>query len=156
MTILCVHNGPYMLPPNKWNEKAFIRTKRRQIRWRSRTTWWAVQGGSSSWWITSSEEVKCLRQKCFWLNILCKELINATVFFKNTSVLILTKGNITIIIIIRVRNAVWEICYTAIFNFNTIIFTQNVFENMCWHLRSICQFCVLHSVVQMNVATLKY
>ncbi|KAM6985951.1 structural maintenance of chromosomes protein 5 [Aplochiton taeniatus] len=25
MTILCVHNGPYMLPPNKWDEKAFIR-----------------------------------------------------------------------------------------------------------------------------------
>ncbi|KAA0703712.1 Structural maintenance of chromosomes protein 5 [Triplophysa tibetana] len=31
MTILCVHNGPYMLPPNKWNTKAFIRrAKRRQ------------------------------------------------------------------------------------------------------------------------------
>ncbi len=77
-------------------------------------------------------------------------------FFKNTSVLILTKGNITIIII-RVRNAVWELFYTAIFNFiNTVIFTQNIFENVSWHLRSICQFCVLHSVVQMNVATLKY
>ncbi|KAK2851334.1 hypothetical protein Q5P01_007610 [Channa striata] len=25
MTILCVHNGPYMLPPNQWNEKAFIK-----------------------------------------------------------------------------------------------------------------------------------
>uniref|UniRef100_A0A7N6BF06 Structural maintenance of chromosomes protein 5 n=1 Tax=Anabas testudineus TaxID=64144 RepID=A0A7N6BF06_ANATE len=25
MTILCVHNGPYMLPPNQWDEKAFIR-----------------------------------------------------------------------------------------------------------------------------------
>ncbi|XP_060765097.1 structural maintenance of chromosomes protein 5 isoform X2 [Neoarius graeffei] len=25
MTVLCVHNGPHMLPPNKWNEKAFIR-----------------------------------------------------------------------------------------------------------------------------------
>uniref|UniRef100_A0A8C1WXE7 Structural maintenance of chromosomes protein 5 n=1 Tax=Cyprinus carpio TaxID=7962 RepID=A0A8C1WXE7_CYPCA len=25
MTILCVHNGPYMLPPHKWSEKAFIR-----------------------------------------------------------------------------------------------------------------------------------
>uniref|UniRef100_A0A4W4FIK2 Structural maintenance of chromosomes protein 5 n=1 Tax=Electrophorus electricus TaxID=8005 RepID=A0A4W4FIK2_ELEEL len=25
MTILCVHNGPYMLPPHEWNEKAFIR-----------------------------------------------------------------------------------------------------------------------------------
>ncbi|KAM9455805.1 structural maintenance of chromosomes protein 5 [Clarias gariepinus] len=25
MTVLCVHNGPYMLPPQKWNEKAFIR-----------------------------------------------------------------------------------------------------------------------------------
>uniref|UniRef100_A0AAR2LX67 Structural maintenance of chromosomes protein 5 n=1 Tax=Pygocentrus nattereri TaxID=42514 RepID=A0AAR2LX67_PYGNA len=24
MTVLCVHNGPYMLPPNKWNDKAFI------------------------------------------------------------------------------------------------------------------------------------
>uniref|UniRef100_A0A673L876 Structural maintenance of chromosomes protein 5 n=1 Tax=Sinocyclocheilus rhinocerous TaxID=307959 RepID=A0A673L876_9TELE len=32
MTILCVHNGPYMLPPNKWSEKAFIRcATRRQI-----------------------------------------------------------------------------------------------------------------------------
>uniref|UniRef100_A0A8C2DL79 Structural maintenance of chromosomes protein 5 n=1 Tax=Cyprinus carpio TaxID=7962 RepID=A0A8C2DL79_CYPCA len=32
MTILCVHNGPYMLPPHKWSEKAFIRrAKRRQI-----------------------------------------------------------------------------------------------------------------------------
>ncbi|KAK2871454.1 hypothetical protein QQF64_002642 [Cirrhinus molitorella] len=30
MTILCVHNGPYMLPPNKWNEKAFIRRARRK------------------------------------------------------------------------------------------------------------------------------
>lgn len=31
MTILCVHNGPYMLPPYKWNAKAFIRrAKRRQ------------------------------------------------------------------------------------------------------------------------------
>uniref|UniRef100_A0A672S6Y5 Structural maintenance of chromosomes protein 5 n=1 Tax=Sinocyclocheilus grahami TaxID=75366 RepID=A0A672S6Y5_SINGR len=28
MTILCVHNGPYMLPPNKWSEKAFIRRLR--------------------------------------------------------------------------------------------------------------------------------
>ncbi|XP_041656098.1 structural maintenance of chromosomes protein 5 isoform X2 [Cheilinus undulatus] len=25
MTVLCVHNGPYMLPPNQWNEKALIR-----------------------------------------------------------------------------------------------------------------------------------
>ncbi|XP_034445618.1 structural maintenance of chromosomes protein 5 [Hippoglossus hippoglossus] len=25
MTILFVHNGPYMLPPNQWDEKAFIR-----------------------------------------------------------------------------------------------------------------------------------
>ncbi|XP_016097853.1 structural maintenance of chromosomes protein 5 [Sinocyclocheilus grahami] len=32
MTILCVHNGPYMLPPNKWSEKTFIRcATRRQI-----------------------------------------------------------------------------------------------------------------------------
>ncbi|XP_030625495.1 structural maintenance of chromosomes protein 5 [Chanos chanos] len=30
MTVLCVHNGPYMLPPHKWNEKAFIRRIRRQ------------------------------------------------------------------------------------------------------------------------------
>ncbi|XP_055065038.2 structural maintenance of chromosomes protein 5 [Misgurnus anguillicaudatus] len=30
MTILCVHNGPYMLPPNKWNTKAFIRRARRR------------------------------------------------------------------------------------------------------------------------------
>ncbi|XP_057176785.1 structural maintenance of chromosomes protein 5 isoform X2 [Triplophysa rosa] len=29
MTILCVHNGPYMLPPNKWNAKAFIRRAKR-------------------------------------------------------------------------------------------------------------------------------
>uniref|UniRef100_A0A673GI66 Structural maintenance of chromosomes protein 5 n=1 Tax=Sinocyclocheilus rhinocerous TaxID=307959 RepID=A0A673GI66_9TELE len=28
MTILCVHNGPYMLPPNKWSEKAFMRRLR--------------------------------------------------------------------------------------------------------------------------------
>eukprot|EP00064_Thunnus_orientalis_P001859 superscaffoldBa00000128_g1862 len=25
MTILCVHNGAHMLPPNKWDEKAFVR-----------------------------------------------------------------------------------------------------------------------------------
>uniref|UniRef100_A0A673Y4C3 Structural maintenance of chromosomes protein 5 n=1 Tax=Salmo trutta TaxID=8032 RepID=A0A673Y4C3_SALTR len=25
MTVLCVHNGPHMLPPNKWDEKAFTR-----------------------------------------------------------------------------------------------------------------------------------
>ncbi|XP_056323069.1 structural maintenance of chromosomes protein 5 [Danio aesculapii] len=30
MTILCVHNGPQMLPPNKWNEKAFIQRARRR------------------------------------------------------------------------------------------------------------------------------
>ncbi|XP_066506411.1 structural maintenance of chromosomes protein 5 isoform X2 [Hoplias malabaricus] len=30
MTVLCVHNGPYMLPPNKWNDKAFIRRVRRR------------------------------------------------------------------------------------------------------------------------------
>ncbi|XP_016411489.1 structural maintenance of chromosomes protein 5-like isoform X3 [Sinocyclocheilus rhinocerous] len=29
MTILCVHNGPYMLPPNKWSEKAFMRRAKR-------------------------------------------------------------------------------------------------------------------------------
>ncbi|XP_026189199.1 structural maintenance of chromosomes protein 5 [Mastacembelus armatus] len=31
MTILCVHNGAYMLPPNQWDEKAFIKryTKRK-------------------------------------------------------------------------------------------------------------------------------
>nr|XP_023682241.1 structural maintenance of chromosomes protein 5 isoform X1 [Paramormyrops kingsleyae] len=29
MTILCVHNGPRMLPPSKWNEKDFIRRIRR-------------------------------------------------------------------------------------------------------------------------------
>nr|XP_005155632.1 structural maintenance of chromosomes protein 5 isoform X1 [Danio rerio] len=32
MTILCVHNGPQMLPPNKWNEKAFIQRARRRNR----------------------------------------------------------------------------------------------------------------------------
>uniref|UniRef100_A0A671SN41 Structural maintenance of chromosomes protein 5 n=1 Tax=Sinocyclocheilus anshuiensis TaxID=1608454 RepID=A0A671SN41_9TELE len=26
---VCVHNGPYMLPPNKWSEKAFIRRAKR-------------------------------------------------------------------------------------------------------------------------------
>uniref|UniRef100_A0A671KMY8 Structural maintenance of chromosomes protein 5 n=1 Tax=Sinocyclocheilus anshuiensis TaxID=1608454 RepID=A0A671KMY8_9TELE len=31
MTILCVHNGPYMLPPNKWSEKAFIRCEIHQL-----------------------------------------------------------------------------------------------------------------------------
>ncbi|XP_036385952.1 structural maintenance of chromosomes protein 5 [Megalops cyprinoides] len=30
MTILCVHNGLQMLPPNKWNEKAFIRRAQRR------------------------------------------------------------------------------------------------------------------------------
>ncbi|XP_041860564.1 structural maintenance of chromosomes protein 5 [Melanotaenia boesemani] len=25
MTVLCVHNGPYMLPPNSWNTQAFIK-----------------------------------------------------------------------------------------------------------------------------------
>ncbi|KAI4882717.1 hypothetical protein NFI96_028525 [Prochilodus magdalenae] len=30
MTVLCVHNGPQMLPPNKWNEKAFIRRVKRR------------------------------------------------------------------------------------------------------------------------------
>uniref|UniRef100_A0AAR2KTI0 Structural maintenance of chromosomes protein 5 n=1 Tax=Pygocentrus nattereri TaxID=42514 RepID=A0AAR2KTI0_PYGNA len=30
MTVLCVHNGPYMLPPNKWNDKAFIRRVKRR------------------------------------------------------------------------------------------------------------------------------
>ncbi|MBN3322157.1 SMC5 protein, partial [Atractosteus spatula] len=29
MTVLCVHNGPYMLPPAKWNLKAFERRKQR-------------------------------------------------------------------------------------------------------------------------------
>ncbi|KAB5543877.1 hypothetical protein PHYPO_G00084670 [Pangasianodon hypophthalmus] len=29
MTVLCVHNGPHMLPPHKWNEKAFIRRVKR-------------------------------------------------------------------------------------------------------------------------------
>ncbi|KAM4611009.1 structural maintenance of chromosomes protein 5 [Polymixia lowei] len=28
MTILCVHNGPQMLPPGQWDEKAFIRRKK--------------------------------------------------------------------------------------------------------------------------------
>ncbi|XP_051540631.1 structural maintenance of chromosomes protein 5 isoform X1 [Myxocyprinus asiaticus] len=33
MTILCVHNGPHMLPPNKWNDQAFLRrAKRRNVR----------------------------------------------------------------------------------------------------------------------------
>uniref|UniRef100_A0A7N6C342 Structural maintenance of chromosomes protein 5 n=1 Tax=Anabas testudineus TaxID=64144 RepID=A0A7N6C342_ANATE len=31
MTILCVHNGPYMLPPNQWDEKAFIRRPSIQV-----------------------------------------------------------------------------------------------------------------------------
>ncbi|KAL6472816.1 hypothetical protein MHYP_G00190040 [Metynnis hypsauchen] len=30
MTVLCVHNGPYMLPPNKWNDKAFLRRVKRR------------------------------------------------------------------------------------------------------------------------------
>ncbi|XP_067289832.1 structural maintenance of chromosomes protein 5 isoform X2 [Pseudorasbora parva] len=30
MTILCVHNGPHMLEPNKWNEKAFLRRAKRR------------------------------------------------------------------------------------------------------------------------------
>ncbi|KAK7126137.1 hypothetical protein R3I93_021499 [Phoxinus phoxinus] len=30
MTILCVHNGPHMLQPNKWREKAFLRRARRR------------------------------------------------------------------------------------------------------------------------------
>ncbi|XP_062870491.1 structural maintenance of chromosomes protein 5 [Trichomycterus rosablanca] len=30
MTVLCVHNGPHMLPPNKWNHKAFIRRVKRR------------------------------------------------------------------------------------------------------------------------------
>ncbi|MCJ8742870.1 hypothetical protein PDJAM_G00087220 [Pangasius djambal] len=29
MTVLCVHNGPHMLPPHKWNEKVFIRRVKR-------------------------------------------------------------------------------------------------------------------------------
>ncbi|XP_006627036.2 structural maintenance of chromosomes protein 5 [Lepisosteus oculatus] len=29
MTVLCVHNGPYMLPPAKWNLKAFERRRQR-------------------------------------------------------------------------------------------------------------------------------
>ncbi|XP_051971973.1 structural maintenance of chromosomes protein 5 [Xyrauchen texanus] len=32
MTILCVHNGPHMLPPNKWSDQAFLRrAKRRNV-----------------------------------------------------------------------------------------------------------------------------
>ncbi|KAG7322996.1 hypothetical protein KOW79_014342 [Hemibagrus wyckioides] len=30
MTVLCVHNGPHMLPTNKWNDKAFIRCVKRR------------------------------------------------------------------------------------------------------------------------------
>ncbi|KAK3522196.1 hypothetical protein QTP70_027690, partial [Hemibagrus guttatus] len=30
MTVLCVHNGPHMLPTNKWNDKAFIRRVKRR------------------------------------------------------------------------------------------------------------------------------
>ncbi|CAB1332711.1 unnamed protein product, partial [Coregonus sp. 'balchen'] len=30
MTVLCVHNGPHMLPPHKWDEKAF--TRRRMVK----------------------------------------------------------------------------------------------------------------------------
>ncbi|KAF4082740.1 hypothetical protein AMELA_G00155010 [Ameiurus melas] len=30
MTVLCVHNGPHMLPAHKWNEKAFLRRVRRR------------------------------------------------------------------------------------------------------------------------------
>ncbi|XP_067886687.1 structural maintenance of chromosomes protein 5 isoform X2 [Heterodontus francisci] len=29
MTVLCVYNGPHMLPPSKWNLKAFLRRRRR-------------------------------------------------------------------------------------------------------------------------------
>ncbi|XP_072114208.1 structural maintenance of chromosomes protein 5 [Mobula birostris] len=29
MTVLCVYNGPHMLPPGKWNLKAFLRRRRR-------------------------------------------------------------------------------------------------------------------------------
>ncbi|XP_017344869.1 structural maintenance of chromosomes protein 5 [Ictalurus punctatus] len=30
MTVLCVHNGPHMLPAHKWNEKAFLKHVRRR------------------------------------------------------------------------------------------------------------------------------
>ncbi|KAI5099428.1 structural maintenance of chromosomes protein 5 [Silurus meridionalis] len=30
MTVLCVHNGPYMLPPHKWDHNAFLRRVKRQ------------------------------------------------------------------------------------------------------------------------------
>ncbi|TRZ03163.1 hypothetical protein DNTS_027825, partial [Danionella cerebrum] len=30
MTILCVHNGPFMLQPNEWREKSFLRRARRR------------------------------------------------------------------------------------------------------------------------------
>uniref|UniRef100_W5LNS0 Structural maintenance of chromosomes protein 5 n=1 Tax=Astyanax mexicanus TaxID=7994 RepID=W5LNS0_ASTMX len=30
MTVLCVHNGPHMLPPNKWNDRAFLRRVKRR------------------------------------------------------------------------------------------------------------------------------
>ncbi|KAM9751721.1 structural maintenance of chromosomes protein 5 [Menidia menidia] len=30
MTILCVHNGPHMLPPNEWDAKAFIQRRRQR------------------------------------------------------------------------------------------------------------------------------
>lgn len=29
MTVLCVYNGPHMLPPGKWNLNAFLRRRRR-------------------------------------------------------------------------------------------------------------------------------
>uniref|UniRef100_A0A8C6Q076 Structural maintenance of chromosomes protein 5 n=1 Tax=Nothobranchius furzeri TaxID=105023 RepID=A0A8C6Q076_NOTFU len=32
MTVLCVHNGPHMLPPDKWDIKAFIRRLERKAR----------------------------------------------------------------------------------------------------------------------------
>uniref|UniRef100_A0A1A8QLH6 Structural maintenance of chromosomes protein 5 n=1 Tax=Nothobranchius rachovii TaxID=451742 RepID=A0A1A8QLH6_9TELE len=32
MTVLCVHNGPHMLPPDKWDRKAFIRRLERKAR----------------------------------------------------------------------------------------------------------------------------
>uniref|UniRef100_A0A3Q2E3Q6 Structural maintenance of chromosomes protein 5 n=1 Tax=Cyprinodon variegatus TaxID=28743 RepID=A0A3Q2E3Q6_CYPVA len=30
MTILCIHNGPHMLPPNEWNTSAFIKRRLKQ------------------------------------------------------------------------------------------------------------------------------
>lgn len=32
MTVLCVHNGAYMLPPNQWDDNAFLRRLQRKAK----------------------------------------------------------------------------------------------------------------------------